>query len=114
MASIGLPGVSGFIAELEVLIGSWRAFPWMSWIAGAGILIGIAFSWRALQATFFGEAATNPEHALPSITLPERLGACLLLGSTLAIGLYPKLLMDLILPALNGPLFEQLRQGGWR
>jgi NADH-quinone oxidoreductase subunit M len=51
---------------------------------------------------------------LPSITLPERLGACLLLGSTLAIGLYPKLLMDLILPALNGPLFEQLRQGGWR
>ena len=55
MASIGLPGFSGFIAELEVLIGSWRAFPWMAWIAGLGILIGIAFSWRALQATFFGE-----------------------------------------------------------
>jgi NADH:ubiquinone oxidoreductase subunit 4 (subunit M) len=56
MASIGLPGFSGFIAELQVLIGSWRAFPWMCWFAGLGILIGIAFSWRALQATFFGEA----------------------------------------------------------
>src|ERR1700751_2723894 len=39
MASIGLPGFSGFIAELEVLVGSWRAFPWMAWIAGFGILV---------------------------------------------------------------------------
>jgi NADH-quinone oxidoreductase subunit M len=116
MASIGLPGFSGFIAELEVLIGTWRAFPWMTWIAGLGILIGIAFSWRALQATFFGEPATAkaPEEEMPPISVPERLGAYLLLASTIVLGLYPRLLMDLILPGLNGPLFEQLRQGGWR
>jgi NADH-quinone oxidoreductase subunit M len=114
MASIGLPGFSGFIAELEVLIGSWHAFPWMSWIAGSGILIGIAFSWRALEATFLGEPATEPEHALPAITLPERLGAFLLLASTIVLGLYPKLLLNLILPVLSGPLFEQLRRGDWR
>jgi NADH-quinone oxidoreductase subunit M len=114
MASVGLPGFSGFIAELEVLLGGWRAFPVMSCIAGAGILIGIAFSWRALQATFFGESANTPEQVLPPITMPERLGACLLLASTVALGLYPKLLMDLILPSLNGPLFEQLRRSGWR
>jgi NADH-quinone oxidoreductase subunit M len=88
----------------------------MTWIAGLGILIGIAFSWRALQATFFGEPATAkaPEEVMPPISVPERLGACLLLTSTIVLGLYPRLLMDLILPALNGPLFEQLRQGGWR
>jgi len=39
---------------------------------------------------------------------------CLLLAGTIALGLYPRLLMDLILPSLNGPLFEQLRQGAWR
>jgi NADH-quinone oxidoreductase subunit M len=113
MASVGLPGFSGFLAELEVLIGSWRAFPWLCWIAGVGILIGIAFSWRALQATFFGEGPT-PEPALPPITLPERLGACLLLASTIVLGLYPKLLTQLILPSLHGPLFEQLSRGAWR
>jgi NADH-quinone oxidoreductase subunit M len=86
----------------------------MAWIAGLGILIGIAFSWRALQATFFGEATTIPDQVLPPITLPERLGACLLLASTLVLGLYPRVLMNLILPSLNGPLFEQLRRGDWR
>jgi NADH-quinone oxidoreductase subunit M len=113
MASVGLPGFSGFIAELEVLIGSWRAYPWLCWVAGVGILIGIAFSWRALQATFFGEAS-RPHELLPPITLAEKLGAFLLLGSTLALGLFPRILMNLILPALNGPLFESLRREGWR
>ena len=90
MASIGLPGFSGFIAELQVLIGSWRAFPWMSWIAGLGILIGIAFSWRALQATFLGEHTKAPEHALPAITLPERLGAVPPIGKHDRIGPLPE------------------------
>ncbi len=116
MASIGLPGFSGFIAELQVLIGAWRSFPWMACIAGVGILIGVAFTWRALQAAFFGEAsmAAAPQPPLPPITMPERLGACLLIASALAAGLYPKLLMDLILPSLNSPLFEGLRRGAWR
>ncbi len=116
MASIGLPGFSGFIAELQVLVGSWRAFPWLSCLAGVGILIGVAFAWRALQATFFGEPVTEvkAEVTLPPITTPERLGAYLLLASTIALGLYPKLLMDLILPTLHSPLFEPLRRGDWR
>jgi NADH-quinone oxidoreductase subunit M len=116
MASIGLPGFSGFIAEFQILIGSWQAFPWLCWVAGAGILVGIAFSWRALQATFFGEgeSKTAPQPAMPPITLAERLGAVLLLGCTIALGLYPRLLMRLILPSLNGPIFEQLRRGTWK
>jgi NADH-quinone oxidoreductase subunit M len=116
MASIGLPGFSGFVAELQVLIGSWRSFPWMACIAGVGILIGIAFTWRALQATFLGgaDATAAPQQAMPPITLPERLGACLLLASTIVLGLYPRFLLDLILPTLNSSLFEQLRRGAWR
>src|SRR6266404_4591900 len=42
MASIGLPGFSGFVAELQVLIGAWQAFPPFAVVAGAGIVIGIA------------------------------------------------------------------------
>lgn len=115
MASIGLPGFSGFVAEFEILIGSWRAFPDLAILAGAGILIGIAFTWRALDKAFLGEPApAHPEHPLPPISIPERLAALLLMAATLAVGLYPRLLLDLIIPSLNSPLFEGLRKGGWR
>jgi NADH-quinone oxidoreductase subunit M len=115
MASIGLPGFSGFIAEFQILVGTWRALPWMVFIAGIGILIGIAFTWRALTKTFFGEATPGAHpHPLPPITLPEKCGALLLITATLAVGLYPRILMDLILPSLQSPLFDGLRNGAWR
>jgi NADH-quinone oxidoreductase subunit M len=113
MASIGLPGFSGFVAEFQILIGTWRAFPWMTGLVGLGILIGIGFTWRALQAAFFGESNSPPQEteAIAPITLPERVGACLLITTTVVAGLYPKLLMDLILPSLHSPLFDGLRRG---
>jgi NADH-quinone oxidoreductase subunit M len=115
MASIGLPGFSGFIAEFQVLVGTWRSFPWMIVIAGIGIVVGIAFTWRALTKAFYGDPTPGAaEHALPPISFPEKLGALLLLASTLFVGLYPRVLTDMILPALNSPLFEGLRQGAWR
>ncbi len=115
MASIGMPGFSGFVAEFQVLIGTWRAFAWMTAVVGVGILVGIAFTWRALTKAFFGEPTPGAaEHALPPISLPEKLGALLLLATTLTVGLYPRILTDMILPALNSPLFEGLRRGAWR
>jgi NADH-quinone oxidoreductase subunit M len=116
MASIGLPGFSGFIAEFQILIGAWRTYPGMTLVAGFGILVGIAFTWRALTKAFFSDTGTTTAlRELPPITWPERLGAFLLVSATLAIGLYPRLIIDLIVPSLNSPLFEGLRAaGGWR
>ena len=116
MASIGLPGFSGFIAEFQVLVGAWHSLPWVVPVAGVGILVGIAFTWRALTKAFYGEAAPGTAaHALPPISLPEKLGSLLLLATTLLVGLYPRILMDLIEPALRSPLFQGLLgQGGLR
>ena len=123
MASMGLPGFSGFVAELQVLIGAWRAFPTAGVLAGVGIVIGVAYLLRAMQRAFFadaGEAAAVPAgeashaddaHALEPVSGPERLGAMLLLGATLLIGLYPRLLMDLIGPSVHA-LVEAMRKGG--
>ncbi len=120
LASMGLPGFSGFVAELSVLVGAWHAFPTAAVAAGVGIVVGVGYLLRVLQQAFFarGEhaaaAAPPAAHALEPITLPERLGAILLIGASLAIGLYPRLLLDLIVPAWQSPLFTQLRQqAGW-
>ena len=95
-------------------------------IAGLGILVGVAYTLRALQQAFFGE----PEKrlglglrfrikrggewqglpALEPITIPERIGAVLLLGASLLIGLYPNLFLQWIIPSLVGPLFDGFRR----
>jgi NADH-quinone oxidoreductase subunit M len=117
MASMGLPGFSGFVAELQVLIGAWHAFPMLAIGTGFGILVGVAYTLRVLMRSFFGDA--EEPSALPGaglvlepISVPERCGAVLLLVVTLAVGLYPRLLLDWIVPALESDLFERVVKGG--
>jgi NADH-quinone oxidoreductase subunit M len=115
MASMGLPGFSGFIAELMILIGTWRVSPVSAIFVGLGIVLGVAYVWRAMQKAFFSEAeAVSESHPMPPITTPEKIGAALLLASSLVIGLYPQAFLRYITPALNSPLFQALRNGAWK
>ncbi len=115
-ASMGLPGFSGFVAELLVLLGAWHAFPALGALAGLGILVGVAYALRALQMAFFGEprpamsGAGAPGDLAPS-SVPERIGAALLIGASLLIGLCPQLLLHLIAPSFASPLFRELLKG---
>lgn len=107
-ASMGLPGFSGFVAELTVLIGAWSKFPILTVASGIGVLVGIAFTMRALTRAFYsGVPASGAEHHLDPITLPEKAGAFVLLGATILIGLYPRILFDLVLPSLNNGLSQR-------
>src|SRR6476660_6132572 len=120
-ASMGIPGFSGFAAEITILIGVWKTYPLAVWITGAGMVLVAAFTLRALTQTFFGGSssplsarrtdspAERPIHLEP-ISIPEKLGAGLLIFATLAIGVYPKLLLDRIQPAVEAMRF--LKTGG--
>jgi NADH-quinone oxidoreductase subunit M len=110
-ASMGLPGFSGFVAELQVLIGAWHAFSKYSIVAGIGIVIGVVYTLRVLQKAFYHDTPpSTPAQELEPITTPERIGAALLIAATLLIGLYPRFLLDFIVPAFNTPLFDGLRR----
>jgi len=116
-ASMGIPGFSGFAAEITILIGAWKTFPIAVWITGVGMVLVAAFTLRALKKSFFGDAFSsvrmqegrvqvdsdwNEEQA---ISVAEKAGACLLMFATLAVGLYPKLLLDRIVPAVEAMRF---------
>jgi len=115
-ASMGLPGFSGFVAELQILIGAWRSYPVLVLLSGLGILVGAAYSLRALQKAFYGKAwvagVPHTVHTLPPMTWPERAGALLLLASTVVAGLFPGLLLQLIEPAIAVWLAGQGQGGG--
>ena len=109
-ASMGIPGFSGFAAEITILIGAWKTYPIAVWIAGAGIVLVAAFTLRALKLSFFGEKGVQAEvttvttlsrEEFNPITIPEKIGACMLMLTTLAVGVYPKLLLDRIMPAVE-------------
>jgi len=111
-ASMGIPGFSGFVAEITILIGVWKTFPIAVWMTGIGMVLVAAFTLRALKKSFFGEdrvasvrrAAVVPNEAA---TVAEKLGASLLIFATIAVGLYPKLLLDRIMPAVETMRFLQ-------
>jgi NADH-quinone oxidoreductase subunit M len=116
-ASIGIPGFSGFAAEITILIGAWKTFPLAVWITGAGMVLVAAFTLRALKKSFFGDAISSVRmqegrvtldadwNEPQNITAAEKIGACLLMLATLAVGLYPKFLLDRIMPAVEAMRF---------
>ena len=80
--------------------------------------MGVAYTLRALVKAFFGETKSSTAlqaasgHALAAISMPERIGAVLLLATTLLVGIYPRLLLDLIRPSFDSPLMQALVKGG--
>ena len=75
-ASMGIPGFSGFAAEITILIGVWKAFPIAVWITGAGMVLVAAFTLRALKRSFFegGSAALlgDVKSSPPLMTSPAQ------------------------------------------
>jgi len=104
-ASMGIPGFSGFAAEITILIGLWHAYPLLVPVAGIGMALTAAFTLRALRYSFFGDKTPAPPFECPPITLAEKCGACLLMAATLGAGLFPKLLLDRILPCVDAMRF---------
>ena len=116
-ASMGIPGFSGFAAEITILIGAWKTYPVAVWITGAGMVLVAAFTLRALKQSFFGDVrsavqlqdggvAFDPDwNEQQTVTAAEKCGACLLMFATVAVGLYPKLLLDRIMPAVEAMRF---------
>ena len=108
LASMGLPGFSGFISELYVLIGTWESESLSGWIvggAGLGIILTFGYTLVKIHEAFFRERKTSDpgdaEISYPAMTLPEKIGVAILLGSALLIGLCPWLLTDKISPSLK-------------
>ena len=110
-ASMGLPGFSGFVAEIQVLIGAFHMSPWLAAGAAASIAVTAAYILMALHKVFFaeGEHATGGGHGhghdtgagesrwnLPRITCPEVVAAVMLMALLVIVGLYPSIMLDMI------------------
>jgi NADH-quinone oxidoreductase subunit M len=101
LVSMGMPGLSGFVAELQIFMGLWSAgnvawyYPWIAMISATGIVVTAAYVLRVVQRVFFGEL--RPEFAdLPGITFLDKTALFILSGILILVGVYPQILMSLI------------------
>ncbi len=96
-ASLGLPGLSGFIAEFQIFTGSIAATP-VAAVALVGILVTAALFLRALQRIFTGETRGRSV-GLADLRPTETWSVAPLLLLSLLIGVLPRPLLDVIEPA---------------
>lgn len=95
LCSLGLPGTSGFVAELTVFLGAFRTYPVLTVIAITGIVITAFYVLKLVQTAFYGPL--NPRlAALKDANLPELAALTLLMLFILAVGFYPLYIMKVI------------------
>jgi NADH-quinone oxidoreductase subunit M len=96
MASLGLPGMSGFISEFMIFVGSFPSFPIIVGIAVLGVVLTAGYILRMVQRVFLGEFDAAKWGGLTEINLREILAVAPLGVLTIFIGIYPKPLSELI------------------
>lgn len=110
-AALGLPGLSGFIAEFTIFMGAWSsgagAIRFMTLIAMASIVVSAVYILRALGAMFFGPNNPTQVSGIKDANNVERIPIIVLISLLLLVGLYPSWLNTLIDSAL-GPIFINL------
>ena len=111
IASMGLPGFSGFVAELQVLVGAWQPIPGgPSSPASASLSASPTSGARCKRPS--SAIRCPPRTSLRrsrrtnwrAITWPEFTGVALLASVQLVVGLYPRILLDQIEPAVKALL----------
>ena len=101
MASLGLPGMSGFISEFMVFVGSFKTYPIIVGLAVLGVVLTAGYILRMIQKVFLGEFDIAKWGGLTEINLREILCVAPLAVLTIFIGVYPKPLSDLMRATLE-------------
>lgn len=100
-ASLGLPGLSGFVSEFFSLAGAYPVYPTLVIISGVGIIITAGYFLWTIRRMFLGKL--NERWAdLPDINFRELVTVVPLMIMMVLIGVYPSILIKLMNPALSG------------
>lgn len=104
LASLGLPGLSGFVAETHVFLGGFFGNPWaarttttaLTIIATMSIVVTAVYVLRGLARVFQGPVTDPRFEKLTDATLPEKVATGMLVGVLAFVGMLPWFLIDLI------------------
>ena len=100
MASVGLPGTSGFIGEFLVLAGAFLANTWVAALASTGLILGAAYMLMLYRRVIFGKLEHDDLKSISDLTWREAAVFAPLVVLVLWMGIYPASFLDVIQPAV--------------
>ena len=90
MASIGLPGTSGFVGEFLSLAGIYQVSSWVTLVCTTGIILGAAYMLYLYRRVAFGDQKNADAAAMPDLTAREWAMMVPLAAAVLWMGIYPE------------------------
>jgi NADH-quinone oxidoreductase subunit M len=100
LASIGLPGLNGFVSEFLVLSGTFLTHRWWAVVAVVGVIVAAIYLLWAYQQVFHGPPRPDDEKTR-DLALLERCIMAPLIILIVFLGVYPKPVLDRINPSVN-------------
>jgi NADH-quinone oxidoreductase subunit M len=102
MASLGLPGLAGFVSEFLCFLGAFGGnfnghhFSLFAGISVIGILVTAAFFLKMIKLVLLGEFNPKWEGKMPDLTIREMVTLFPLVALTIVLGVYPSLVLNLM------------------
>jgi NADH-quinone oxidoreductase subunit M len=101
LASVGLPGTSGFVGEFLVLMGAFQSNTWAGVFATSGIILGATYMLYLYRRVIFGELVRAELKAIADLNRRELATMLPLVAIVLWMGIYPKPFLDVFAASVD-------------
>ena len=106
MSSLALPGLSSFVSEILVLVGTYTRYPAVAIISTLAIVLAALYILIVVQRTLHGPITPGNEQ-LQDLSMREKLAIAPVVAIIVFFGFYPKPLLDVINPSVSVTLQKQ-------
>jgi NADH-quinone oxidoreductase subunit M len=103
MSSLALPGLSSFVSEFLVLVGTYTRYPVAAIIATFGIVLAALYILIPVQKALHGPTTPGNEN-LPDLNLREKIAIAPVIAVIVALGFFPSPLLNIINPAAQATI----------
>jgi NADH-quinone oxidoreductase subunit M len=109
LASIGLPGLNGFVGELLILVGAFRWDPRYASVAATGVLLSAVYMLWMFQRVNYGPVTNEENTHLPDLTVRERWALWPAVAMCIVMGVAPMVFLKPMEPSVSR-LVEQVHR----
>jgi NADH-quinone oxidoreductase subunit M len=95
MSNVGLPGTSGFVGEFMIILSTFKASFWVTFLATSTLVIGAAYTLWMVKRVFFGAVTNEAVLSLREISAIDKTVLTLLAAAVIILGVYPNGMLNL-------------------